>query len=429
MRRAPVPETRKVSRSLARGVSICLLLLTLFSFGCSSGSTSPTPSNPGQLISGDLIKTFEKADFEKVRTSELDDFFRSATMSAADFRSGLASTYKNVSLYRVAYESVIPELGNEKVVAYGLVAIPEGATNGTPVVSYQHGTAFTKEEAPSNPEKSIETRLALLQFASQGYIVIAADYFGNGPLSTVPNSYYVRASSEQAMFDMHKASMAFLAKMSITPGKLFLLGWSQGGHNTLLHFRMLERNNIPVAGVATASSPSDPARALLRSMFARRAFDAPYSAPVTTNMIFAYENYHQLVGSSRLFIQPGKYDIAKGFYEFKKTFEDYLGEGGGVIDNVYSPEFFSTARTTSHPFWVLLSQAESYRWLSQAPLRQYYSDRDEIVPADLGKLGVDYQTALGKTNASSHDAGSNADHRSVYLYALIHAKPWFDSLR
>ena len=164
-------------------------------------------------------------------------------------------------------------------------------------------------------------------------------------------------------------------------------------------------------------------------MFAPRAFDAVYSAPATTNMIFAYETYYQLTGSSRLFIQSEKYETARAFYDFKKTFEDYLKEGGGQIDNVYSTELFSTARTTAHPFWVLLSQAESYRWLSRAPLRQYYSDRDEVVPADLAKLAVDYQTALGKTNATSHDAGSNADHRSVYLYALTQAKQWFDSLK
>ncbi len=279
-------------------LSISLMVMAVFSSGCGSESTPLMPATPGLLISSDLIKTFESSDFEKVRTSELDDFFYMATKSASDYRSGLVSTYKKVALYRVAYESVIPELGNQKVIGYGLVAIPEGATNGTPIVSYQHGTVFGKEEAPSNIDHSMETKLALLQFASQGYIVIAADYFGNGPLSAVPNAYFVKASSERAMFDMHTASMTFLKKMSIAPGKLFLLGWSQGGYNTLLHFRMLEKNNIPIAGVATASALTDPSRAVIRGMFARRSFDAVYSTPVATNMIFAFEHYYQLANCS-----------------------------------------------------------------------------------------------------------------------------------
>jgi hypothetical protein len=105
------------------------------------------------------------------------------------------------------------------------------------------------------------------------------------------------------------------------------------------------------------------------------------------------------------------------------------GLGGYSLDSIFTPEAFETARTTSHPFWELFSQAASYRWLSQAPLRQYYSNRDEVVTADIGKLAVDYQTSIGKTNATSHDAGPNADHRSVYLYSLVDAKPWFDSMK
>jgi hypothetical protein len=62
-------------------------------------------------------------------------------------------------------------------------------------------------------------------------------------------------------------------------------------------------------------------------------------------------------------------------------------------------------------------------------LRQYYSDSDEAVPADIGKLAVDYQAAIGKTNGTSHDAGANADHRCVYVHTLVDVKPWFDSLK
>lgn len=127
-------------------------------------------------------------------------------------------------------------------------------------------TVFGREEAPSNPEASLETRLALLQFASQGYLVVAADYFGNGPLSTVPNAYFLKRSTEQAMFDMHTASLAFLTQRNIRPGHLFLLGWSQGGYNTMLHFRQLEGAGIPVAATATASGPASPYQLITRGL-------------------------------------------------------------------------------------------------------------------------------------------------------------------
>lgn len=397
--------------------------------GSGMNTHQTTPTDTGKMKSHDLIATYDANDFEKIRSTELDEFFYMSTMKADDFRSGLVSEYKKVSLHRVAYESVVPEWNNKRVMAYGLVAIPEGATSGTPIVSYQHGTVFEKDNAPSNPDKSSETRLALLQFASQGYIVVAADYFGNGPLSTLPNSYFVKHSTEQAMYDMHKASIAFLKEKKIIPGKLFLLGWSQGGYNTLLHFRMLEKNNIPVTAVATASGPGDPMRMITRGLYAPRPFDALFEAPALSNAVLAYEKYYQMKGISKSLIKSDKYNSAKSFYNFDIGWMDYRKVGSDSLQNIFTPKLFETGKTVSNPFWEKFSEAASYRWLSEAPLRQYYSNRDEVVTADVGKIAVDYQTSIGKSNATSHDAGEMADHRSVYLRTLVDVKPWFDSLK
>lgn len=100
-----------------------------------------------------------------------------------------------------------------------------------------------------------------------------------------------------------------------------------------------------------------------------------------------------------------------------------------MLENVLTNEFAETGKTKSHEFWQLLGQAESYIWLSKAPLRQYYSNRDEGVPKELATAGVTYQTSIGKTNATSHDAGESADHRSVFIRTLVDTKPWFDSLK
>ena len=63
------------------------------------------------------------------------------------YRIPKATKAKNaVDLYRVEYESVIPEQGSRRIIAYGLVAIPK--TDGAvtlPFVSYQHGAVFGKK--------------------------------------------------------------------------------------------------------------------------------------------------------------------------------------------------------------------------------------------------------------------------------------------
>ena len=422
-------ESHCTAKSTLTPLLLTLALIGTLATGCGSESTPLSPAEPGKLISHDSIKTYDSQAFERIRTVDLENFFFRSTMTASDFRGGFPTTYKNVALYRIAYESVIPELNNQKVIAYGLVAIPEGATTGTPILSYQHGAIFEKGAVPSSPDESSETRLALLQYASQGYIVVAADYFGNGPLSSVANSYLLRRSAEQAMFDMHTASLEFLKTKNIQPGKLFLLGWSQGGYNTMLHFRMLEGANVPVTAVATASGPASPFELIARALYAPRSFDAPWAAPIITNTIFAYESYFGLTGLSKEFIKPSMYDTARAFYDFKIDATAYLNAGGYLFENVFTPKFFETGKTKSHRFWELLSQAESYLWLSKAPLRQYYSNRDEGVPQELCTAGVTYQTSVGKTNATSHNAGDSADHRSVYIRSLVDTKPWFDSMK
>lgn len=410
--------------------SIALAFIAAFAVGCGSNSTPLTPAEPGKLISHYSIKTYDSQAFERIRSVDLEDFFDQSTMTASDFRDGFPTTFKNVALYRIAYESVIPEWNNQKVIAYGLVAIPEGATTGTPILSYQHGAVFEKNVAPSSPDDSPETRLALLQFASQGYIVVAADYFGNGSLSSVPNTYLLKRSAEHALFDMHTASLEFLRTKNIQPGKLFLLGWSQGGYNTMLHFRMLEGANIPVAAAATASGPGSPFQLVTRALYAPRPFDPVWASLIITNIIFAYETYFdELAGCSKEFIKPGIYDTAKDFYDFKVSANSYLDSGGNLFENVFTPTFYETGKTRSEKFWEYLSQTESYLWLSKAPLRQYYSNRDEGVTPEMGTAGVTYQTSIGKTNATSVNAGDSADHRSVYVRTLVDTKPWFDSMK
>jgi dipeptidyl aminopeptidase/acylaminoacyl peptidase len=124
--------------------------------------------------------------------------------------------------------------------------------------SYQHGTVWSHEWSPSNPDGSIDTQFVLSQFASQGYIVISAVYFGVTPGSELPNSCCVNKSTVQACSDLLTVSGQFLKQKNITPGKLFLDGWSQGGFSTNLFLEHLQEQNVPVEAVVTASGPLDP---------------------------------------------------------------------------------------------------------------------------------------------------------------------------
>ena len=104
------------------------------------------------------LDTVSKADLNAILTTERDGFRKDEVEAIKRGEAGYWAGYvkpsfeqvqNEVELYRVAYRSTIPEQGNRPTVAYGLMAIPKGATGNLPLVSYQHGTLFLKESAPS----------------------------------------------------------------------------------------------------------------------------------------------------------------------------------------------------------------------------------------------------------------------------------------
>jgi hypothetical protein len=172
---------------------------------CTSQQNKPStlPTAPGTLVEYTFIDTLSTAKINWTINEGLDLFMTNGTMKASDFRDSLAKPQQGVKLYKVAYSSIIPEKNDSVVTAYGLIAIPENVQPNAPIVSYQHGTIFNRSWTPSNPAGSMETQLMIAQFASQGYIVIAADYFGTSKESTLPNSYFVAQSTAQACLDMY----------------------------------------------------------------------------------------------------------------------------------------------------------------------------------------------------------------------------------
>lgn len=357
-------------------------------------------------------------------------------MKADDFRSRLLSARHGVKLYKVAYTSVIPEKNNQVVTAYGLVAIPDSILPGAPMVSYQHGTIFERSSCPSNPDGSDEIQFQLSQFASQGYIVIAADYFGTTPGTQAPNGYGMVASTAQACLDMLTASKQFLVQKGITPGKLFLNGWSQGGASTNFFLRRLERERIPVAAAVTASGPADQVIFLAKAINEPTDFTAPYFPTVISNILFAYESYLGFDGYPELSIKPEHLEASKKLYNFEMPFERYMEEvlldSNGAwrpMADIFTKKILDESKTATSPFWKTLEASEGYRWPMITPYRCYYSNRDEAVVADAARKIVDYQKSIGNTNIEGFDAGPRADHGSVYIESIINAKPWFDSLK
>jgi len=343
--------------------------------------------------------------------------------------AGITVTYSParnaVSLYRVTYASVVPERGNKPTVTSGLLAVPDVEGTSFPMVTYQHGTVYGKQEVPSFPEQSPETQLMIAQFAGQGYVVIGADYFGLGT-STEPEGYMVKASHQQATYDMLIASRAVLDHLKLTTTKLFLAGWSQGGFVTMAMLEKLEQSGIKVDAAATASAPVDAFVALNGFLSFPRKNDASWVNSLFILTAFAFENYYGVPGLARSLIADAYYDVSRKAY-MREPFNaaDVPTDLHKLIRaDYFDPQFFATSA-----YGRLVAQTQAYRWIVKSPVRNYYGESDEAISVGLGQLAMTYQRAIGSGNPAVEAVSTGStSHRGTFATAVPKWKSWFDGL-
>ena len=349
-----------------------------------------------------------------------------ATFSS--FKIQYPQAANGVSLYKVQYATVIPEQGNKPTLASGLVAVPKTAQKKLPVVSYQHGTVFTRTAVPSRPEESDETRIVTARLAGNGYVVIAADYIGKGD-SAEPDSYMVREATVQACVDMLFAARAVLADLGIAEDGLFLSGWSQGSWSTQQFRHRLETLNIPVRAAATAATPADLYLLLTRWINRPTPLDATWLAGSVILFTYSYAYYYDMPGLPQTVIKPEYEAACRDFYENKIGWEQLQPQIPGKIADLLQKDAVAKSTPGMDAFFSRLRENQAFMWRSVTPCRYYYGKVDEVMPPYVATLAVGYTEAVGGAKAEAVYAGDVADHRGAFLYGVKDQKEFFDSRR
>lgn len=363
----------------------------------------------------EFLERWDVARLNEVLTKEVPAF------------AGISVSYtpaKNaVKLYRVTYPSLIPERGNRPTVATGLIAIPDVEGSSFPLVSYQHGTVYGKQEVPSFIAQSPETALMVAQFAGQGYVVIGADYFGLG-LSTEPEGYMVKASHQQATADMLNASRQVLAALKIDTPKLYLAGWSQGGFVTMALLEKLEAEGVKVNAAATASAPVDIYVALSGFLDFPRPNDASWVTSLFILSSFSFENYYGVPGLARALLTEESYEIARKAYAREPYDPAAIPTD---LTKLIRPAYFDPRFFAESAYGRLVLATTAYRWVIQSPVRNYYGEADEVITPGLGQLAQTYQRAMGTGNPAVEAVSTGkTTHRGTFATAVPQWKAWFD---
>jgi pimeloyl-ACP methyl ester carboxylesterase len=341
--------------------------------------------------------------------------------------AGITETYTPathpVRLYRVTYPSVIPERDSRSTVATGLIAVPEITQTALPLVSYQHGTVYGRQEVPSYPDQSPETQLMIAQFAGQGYLLIGADYFGMGS-STEPEGYMVKASHQQATTDMLTASRAVIADMKLSDTGLYLAGWSQGGFVTMAMLEKLERDGVPVKATATASAPLDVFAALNGFLNFPRKNDAVWVNSLFILSSFSFENYYGIPGLARSLFTDETYELARKAYVREPVDPAAIPTD---LKKLIRPEYFDAQYFAASAYGRLIAETQAYRWVIKTPVRNYYGDTDEAITVGVAKMAQNYQSAMGAGNPMAEAVSTgNTSHRGTFARAVPQWKIWFD---
>lgn len=390
-------------------------------------------------------------ELNKVLQQERVEFLKASPPLKSYRLPKVTSAKYDVDLYKVEYESVIPEQGNRPTTAYGLVAIPKSGISALPFMTYQHGTVFGKHEVPSYAflpddsdryKNSYETRLAVAQFAGNGYIVISADYFGMGD-SIEPEGYLVKASHQQACLDLYLAAKEWLAsEKSIIQTQLFLSGWSQGGYVTMAFLEKLEEIGLPVDAASTAAAPTDLFASFNSVIYHPREADAVWLSTIFSLSSYAFENYYQEPGLVEELFKPEYVDKIHSIYY--RTYSSAAELGGLIMslsrydqtknmnvadiamllkDEYEDPAVFAVSR-----FGKIALQSDVYRWHFKTPVDMYYGLADEAVAPRVATVAAMYQKTIGNNNVIKAKPVSGANHRATYLTASSKQFRWFNSL-
>ncbi|MBV8618497.1 MAG: prolyl oligopeptidase family serine peptidase [Curvibacter sp.] len=153
----------------------------------------------------------------------------------------------------------------ETTTASGALMVPTGtsaACSGPrPILLYAHGTSTVKSYNianildPTNDAYS-ESVLVAAEFAAQGFIVVAPNYAGYDA-STLSYHPYLNASQQSKdMIDALTAARSALTNVGTADsGKLFITGYSQGGHVAMATHQALQALGQTVTAAAPMSGP------------------------------------------------------------------------------------------------------------------------------------------------------------------------------
>lgn len=341
-------------------------------------SSNVYAGNPGQAISLDELNTYSIDDIKSYK----------AMLNIS------VPTITSVTTYKLRYYTT--NLKGQVVVATAGIAVPnETPVSNRPILSYQHGTSTKRADAPSGVGAN-ELLVNGAFFASNGYLVVAADYLGLGENRDF-HPYLHSQTEATACADAILAARGL--KLSLSK-KLFLTGYSQGGHATMALQRYWQTRfgakypvtaSAPMAGpydlsgsvIATAKQPQKIARASVM-----------YTGYLILSMNMVYGLYSNLST-----VVKAPYDTQMPtLFDGNLANAEIAGRLPPTLPELLQPSFIAMmASGVNDPFLAAVRENDVYDWKPLAPVQFCQGDADLDVPPANTVKAMARMKALGAT--------------------------------
>jgi len=254
---------------------------------------APVPA-PGTLV--------EVQEVRFTSVGEWNDRFREKLKTDLEARGDAFRTFGPLTVFRQMVQGYVADLVPSVGLRYasedargrprtysGRLFLPSrrpgGAPTRVPLVLYQHGTETLRTYTPYYNQGD-ETMLGALGAEAGGFAVAMPDGDGMGAdPSPEPHAYCHEATTARCLLDLaralaHSGTRIFDGINYVWDGRLYLLGYSEGGYIALAAVKALSTDpawrDLPLTGAACMGGPFDLARMVRTLLQGGEPYTRPY---------------------------------------------------------------------------------------------------------------------------------------------------------
>jgi hypothetical protein len=324
----------------------------------------------GQIVSMTRLRVLSDAKVTKKLTS--------AGFDASSVRYG-------VRTYRLVYRTI--DARKRPTTASGLLAVPINAPRRATMVSFAHGTALSRADAPSMQPSGFEPA-ATYTYASAGFVTVAPDYLG---LGTGPGRHpWMDIPSETtASLDLLRAARTYADGHGYTVRKkVMVTGFSQGASAALGLARALQNGadrNFELGALAPISGAYDFSHAELPAVLdgelARLSPEMgdKYSVIYAAYTLIGLNRVHHVYDSPSQVFQSPYDETIEQLFDGEHAGQDVVQNTPAKLDQLLTPAGRALLRTPTGGLADALRVVDGVctGWTPAAPTRLYMADDDE----------------------------------------------------